>query len=90
MTTIAKLEDIAVELDEIAVGLSCLAEQNEGIPGGAILDSYSRYIDRIGRDVGRITLELTHQETNGRTDPGEGEAAPEAEPGTTSERVILR
>ena len=89
MTTIEKLEDIAVELDEIAVGLSCLAEQNEGIPGGAILDSYSRYIDRIGRDVGRITLELMHQETNGGADPGEGEAAPEAEPVTT-ERVILR
>ena len=88
MTTIEKLEDIAVELDEIAVGLSCLAEQNEGIPGGAILDSYSRYVDRIGRDVGRLALDLTRSGVDAAPDPGEGEADPKPE--TTSERVILR
>lgn len=58
MKPVLMLENIAIELDEIAVGLSCLAEQNEGEPGGAILDSYSRYIDRIGRDVGQLSLDL--------------------------------
>jgi len=90
MKVITTLEDIAIELDEIATGLACLAEQNEGIPGGAILDGYSRYINRIGRDIGRITVELSRSGAAAGTDPGEGEAAPEAEPGTTSERVILR
>ena len=80
MTIIRRLEEIAIELHEIATGLAVLAERNEGAPDGEIMDGYGCYIRRIGDDVGDVALELERV-------PDEG-ADPDKD--ATKRNVILR